>query len=396
MAAPRRVQFFTSYFDKVVCNNIDVAEKLTAFDVVVSNSLTSNSGVPVIDLSNLVVGNLTANNITVNHSGNLYDLNVSNNANIPNFNLNDLVLSNLTVSNLDVTNHLNVANYAFGLVNVDNLLVSNLEVTNHANVGELNFSNLLLQNLTVEQSAKLSNIQGFGQITMDSNMYVTGNLYTSNLEVYDTATLDYQTFAQELIFDEFLGVPQGPSNTVSLGNLSVDNLTVNQQALLSNLILQYLNLDSTGINVGAPQTNQVDNEVMTMSEVVRPLGSFDPGSWTTRNLTEMTGEITGAFFSPPEFTLPAGKYYIEGSSPAFSVNSHQIRVHSSVRDIYGTSEYAPGGTQNRSFLSGTFTLDTTETFRLQHQCQTSNFAGYGISAGFGADTYSVLEVTKIK
>ena len=52
-------------------------------------------------------------------------------------------------------------------------------------------------------------------------------------------------------------------------------------------------------------------------------GTFTSGAWRTRDLnTVLTNTITGASLADNQITLPAGKYYVEASAPAYQTFAH--------------------------------------------------------------------------
>jgi len=132
-------------------------------------------------------------------------------------------------------------------------------------------------------------------------------------------------------------------------------------------------------------------------------GTFTSGAWQTRNLnTVVTNAISGASLSSNQIILPAGKYYIEASAPAYQVNMHKTKLYN-VTDtadiILGTQLYSPSseGNEDRSFLCGEFTITAQKTIELQHRCQTTRVTyGYGNAWGAGfTELYSVVKIWKI-
>lgn len=102
------------------------------------------------------------------------------------------------------------------------------------------------------------------------------------------------------------------------------------------------------------------------------------------------------------FTLDAGIYDIDASSPAHGVNNHKIRLYN-VSDlsieIIGTSEHSSSSVnvQTRSFISGRFEIASAKQFRIDHYTQTAKtINGLGISTNSGdSEIYTIVELWKV-
>lgn len=130
-------------------------------------------------------------------------------------------------------------------------------------------------------------------------------------------------------------------------------------------------------------------------------GTFTSGAWRTRTLnTEVTDEITSTL-SSSQFTLPAGTYWIDASSPAFQVANHQsklVNITDTADVLFGTPQYsAPtNGDTNTSVITGRFTIAGTKTFEIQHRCNTTaNTNGFGVAASFGTEIFCDVKIWKI-
>jgi hypothetical protein len=133
-------------------------------------------------------------------------------------------------------------------------------------------------------------------------------------------------------------------------------------------------------------------------------GDFVAGLPRTRDLnTVLTNEIAGASLSNNQITLPAGKYYIEASAPAFMVHGHKAALYDPVNLVYrveGTSEcscFQATYAQTRSFVSGRFELIAKGVLELVHQGQQTEMAdGFGVPASaFGNEIYTDVKIWKI-
>lgn len=131
-------------------------------------------------------------------------------------------------------------------------------------------------------------------------------------------------------------------------------------------------------------------------------GSFTSGDWRTRDLnTEIADPDSIVTISSNQFTLGAGTYLIEGSAPAYHLNSHQLRLYN-VTDTSvvesGQNAYATEGdnVQTHAFITARLTITASKTFELQHRSsvtKTSN--GFGIKFSFGTTMkYALVKIFK--
>ena len=112
-------------------------------------------------------------------------------------------------------------------------------------------------------------------------------------------------------------------------------------------------------------------------------GSSSSGNWHLRDLNVITGDKSFvALNSSNSFTLTAGEYYIEASSPAFLSDRHKLRLYNKtdltdqigsidanglMSNSMGTSQYNANGTVvTRSELVSTFIISKQTTFEVQH------------------------------
>lgn len=129
----------------------------------------------------------------------------------------------------------------------------------------------------------------------------------------------------------------------------------------------------------------------------------------TRTLNTVSDNtIAGASLSANQFTLPAGKYRINASAPAFGVNGHTafLRNATDVTTlIVGTAENTSANAisavdpiQTRSHIAGKFTIATAKAFDIRHDCIEA-VAGNGLgraggTAGGLACIYTIVEIFK--
>lgn len=132
-------------------------------------------------------------------------------------------------------------------------------------------------------------------------------------------------------------------------------------------------------------------------------GTFTSGAWQTRVLnTVVTNAIEGASLGSNQITLPAGKYYIEASAPAYRVDQHRVRFRNITAAsviMYGQGEMnnTPAAVSTSALLTGEFTLAAEGVLELQHRCITTKTGnGFGVPFAFGdTEKYAVVKVWKI-
>lgn len=126
--------------------------------------------------------------------------------------------------------------------------------------------------------------------------------------------------------------------------------------------------------------------------------------WQTRTLNTSVLDQIGVGLATNQFTLPAGTYHVQISTPACQVNNHRCRLYnvtSSSTVLLGTSECAqnsnPSNMSNRSFIDAYFTSVSSATYRVDHYCNTA-FAtqGLGMNATSGdVEIFTTVKIIKI-
>jgi len=132
-------------------------------------------------------------------------------------------------------------------------------------------------------------------------------------------------------------------------------------------------------------------------------GTFTSGAWQTRTLNNLDDPIGFVTLASNQFTLPAGRYVLDGTACAYRVNGHQTRIRNitdSTDAILGTSGFSAGGvlstdlTSSHSNFTGTINITGTKTFALQHFCNLSG--SFGQPAGTGSnEQYSFIRIMKL-
>ena len=157
-------------------------------------------------------------------------------------------------------------------------------------------------------------------------------------------------------------------------------------------------LKANGQAIVAPPLLHMEEELAAQTDG----GTFLAGANRNRDLNVLrVNEISGASFNTGSslITLSIGTYRVEGSAPAFGVLEHVVKFNSvsgTSTALIGTRELAPSGIQTRSFVYGTISPLVESTYRLQHQCQTSqNTNGFGVGSGSNISTANIFSECKI-
>jgi hypothetical protein len=132
-------------------------------------------------------------------------------------------------------------------------------------------------------------------------------------------------------------------------------------------------------------------------------GTFTGGAtWQTRDLNTVEGDTAIVSLSLNQFTLGSGKYIIDSSSPARSVNNHKAKIRNitdSTDTIIGQSAYSDSAsaTTKDAIVGGVITLVSSKTYELQHRsASTQSNTGFGQPSSMGVDeVYSHVKITKI-
>lgn len=136
-------------------------------------------------------------------------------------------------------------------------------------------------------------------------------------------------------------------------------------------------------------------------------GTFTSGSFVERTLNTVSGDSEIVTLASNKFTLGAGKYLIEASSPAVYVDSHIAKLvqdpsGSPTDAIIGSAEVSATGaaaeSSSNSLISGVITITASTAFNIQHRCATTRATnGLGIGPSFGVDViYTQVKITKLK
>lgn len=131
-------------------------------------------------------------------------------------------------------------------------------------------------------------------------------------------------------------------------------------------------------------------------------GAFASGAWRQRVLnTTLAQSGSSIVRSNSSITLQPGTYTVDIVAPALSVRRHQARLVSTTTPIQlpGTSAYSHpnGNSVTNSFIRGELVITgAAQTFVIEHRCQQTFSAGFGVECGFGIDErYTLARIERV-
>ena len=135
-------------------------------------------------------------------------------------------------------------------------------------------------------------------------------------------------------------------------------------------------------------------------------GGTNGTGWQTRTLNTAVLDQIGVGLTTNQFTLPAGTYHVQISTPACQTNNHRCRLYNvttSTVILLGTSECAqnsnPSNMSNRSFIDGYFTSAASGSYRIDQYFQTAYTSGGlgmpSLSGGTDVEIYTTVKIIKI-
>lgn len=159
-----------------------------------------------------------------------------------------------------------------------------------------------------------------------------------------------------------------------------------------------LGAGGTWINTGYPAVVLWDQKAQNTAAGT----SVGDGVWHDRVLNTKYYDLGSlATLASNIFTLHAGVYVIEWSTPMFSSGVYQSRLFNSTDATLvqvGTTELADNGTQQqtRSFGIAKVTITGDKGFKIQYQCRSSKGTnGQGFPANISTELYTVVKVWKL-
>lgn len=142
-----------------------------------------------------------------------------------------------------------------------------------------------------------------------------------------------------------------------------------------------------GVRIGgAPDAILEDQKTVSTTG-----GNFVSGAWRTRDLNTEVRDVYGLItLSSNQFT-PTVAGWVEWQAPAFKVNLHQSRLYN-VTDSAVVAVGASSASGTVEFVTSTSTgggaVVAGKTYRIEHQCSTTNAAGFGNGCSFGTEVYT--------
>jgi hypothetical protein len=121
--------------------------------------------------------------------------------------------------------------------------------------------------------------------------------------------------------------------------------------------------------------------------------SITSGAWRTRDLnTVITNRITGSSLSTNAITLPAGTYFVIGTTEMYRGGETSVRIYQTSGTpatlLLGVNSYmgpSPDGASNPSVI-GEFTISSQQT--IEFQIRVNSTSNGGTAHSFGTEVYS--------
>jgi hypothetical protein len=131
-------------------------------------------------------------------------------------------------------------------------------------------------------------------------------------------------------------------------------------------------------------------------------GTFTQGAWRTRIINTKVIDNIGITLNSNMFPLGVGDYEIIASAPAYTCNSHKIRLQNVTDNTtvaLGTSAYSGSYAVTRSFLRCIVSIVSgIKNFQLEHYCtftSASNGFGFALNVAGVNEIYSEIFIRKV-
>lgn len=283
-------------------------------------------------------------------------------------------------------------------------------------------------------STEYNNLSNLGSLTTtaENGTYLT---ITQRCKVHLTARLQFGVSAQSI------GISKNSNQlTTSIGAITASHVVAHASSAQVGFLeeVSYSGIAETGdifrvhTDTGAlssssdrnhsftimlePEEGQVNQAAIISQPVAfvenrQPAGTHagnaTSGSWYDRGFNTLDGDIAAVGVTldgSNQFTLPAGKYLIEGEAPAHDCDSHRTRIlrtSDSSEFILGTTAYC-NSVSGESVTTSTFrkviTLTQSTTFKQQQRVQsTKATTGQGVASNFGDyELYNWVKIIRLK
>lgn len=234
-------------------------------------------------------------------------------------------------------------------------------------VGSANDIEVFVNNVRQEPSVAYT-VDGTTTLTMTGDVETTDDFYV----VFQAQAIGTATHPAGASLQAASGTFSG--NVSITGDLSVSGTGATKVAILSHV---------TAHDVGG--------------------GDLTSGAFRTRPLNTEVDPDSIVTLSSNQFTLAAGTYIIDWTCDGYSVDHHVSQIYditNSATLILGSSSYAKStvNVANVTYGHHVFTITSTTTYELQHQCSTTK-AGNGMGnvtnmSGINS-THAFLKITKV-
>lgn len=193
-------------------------------------------------------------------------------------------------------------------------------------------------------------------------------------------------------------VSADPSNPVQ-GQLQYSDGTAHTEGLWV--------YDGADWNQVTPASSGPEIEVIYESQTSGTNGGniTGTGAWYQRTLNTSEGSNSWVSLSSNRFTLNAGTYHVQWSSPMYGTNSHKSRLYnftdSTTIAVSQVADSDAGGSNyiNTSSLGSTvFTLAASKALQIDYRCSAnpSISDALGQASGFGvAEIFTIVTITKL-
>lgn len=240
---------------------------------------------------------------------------------------------------------------------------------------------------------------GFENTTGLRNFFVGWRAGNKNTTGYDNHFEGYLAGYSNTIgyYNTFIGYASGYGNTSAHSNTFLGNGAGYKNTTGNENLFKGIRIYNASLNRWLLQT---PIQAIVKEKVAGNAGSMTANTWITRNLSVKEDPYNIVTLSGNQFTLPAGRYYIEAGAPAYMVNSHIVILYnttSSQVTLEGTTA-VNNVTFTVSYVFGYIDLAASTTFELRHRSDTTrNTDGLGF-ANINASTqqYSFVKITKLE
>ncbi|MFM8832998.1 MAG: beta strand repeat-containing protein [Cytophagales bacterium] len=280
-------------------------------------------------------------------------------------------------------------------------------------------------NTTGNQSVYIGNRAGDTNTTGDGQVVIGNNADVGSASLSNAAAIGFRAQVNQsnsLVLGSINGVNGATASTrVGIGTTSPavtldiqatdavnmpDGTTAQRPSTPAAGAMRYNTTENTMEYFNGTNWYFMVPKVALLSDVKGPGlegGNALSNAWQVRTLNTLVDPGSFVSLNSNQFTLSSGEYIIEGSAPAFAVDSHMIKVFN-VSDgadfIYGSAEYVHsslGYTNSKSTILAHFIIGSTKTFRIEHfTSTTAAINGLGVGTFPIQNIFTQLKITKLR